>query len=1314
MKKSISKPILIFLLSVLLLATLAAFASAEGDVTIVDSGTCGSNLTWTFDSAGTLTISGNGSMKSYSPTKDNGTTRTDAPWGVYYKTIQTVVLDEGVTNIGSFAFFRCTSLTSVTIPDSVTSIGVDAFYKCTSLTSVTIPDSVTSIGNYAFQNCTALTSVMIPNSVTSIGTYAFGGCTSLTSVTIPDSVTSIGYGAFDHCTSLTSVTIPDSVTSIGIYAFEDCTSLTSVTIPDSVTSIGDFAFRDCTALTSVTIPDSVTSIGGAAFAGCTSLTNVTIGNSVTSIGYETFFGCSSLTGFSVDEINPYYASDANGCLYNKNKTALIQYPIGNKRTSFSIPNHVTRIDYHAFYRCTSLTSVMIPDSVWFIGAYAFNNCSSLKDVYYTGTEEQWNRITIEEYNNPLLNATINYYYDFAADGKVKIEFRYADTEALIDTSDEYDVDARDSLNFKDQYGRHRHESGANGILYLGDYYFPLTYVNARWQSSFGGPAYQYEDETTIEASAGDVVRLYLSETREGRVSVQPAATYTPTSDAEVADRNDAFVKAHLTSYGQSVLPMIFKNSFSNLAEISDTKLTLAKIKKYTDIAADFVTLDLGDAIGKVTANYYEMYLSSLILDFTQNKLGKEIAKKVDKVFGGYKDVYGFFKDAFKSTAEWEKSVTKDVELDFQKFFKLDDYCDNIPDATVKVFAKLLPNHMTETKSFFLRLLSQLPESADAINQMCEKITTATDILKAFREVYNAYVVATAFHEVTDDFYKVMLDAADELDNVEEAAPDAGRQLRIAIQDAKLNSNTVGDVICTILKEFEGQAAKIAWDKLGKPLLTPIMCTKVASLLKIKASTVAVYTALIGGGNKVINLFTGADDYSEKYQLIAKITPVEHALRLAVKNQFQRLINDYPQLNSDLNMENTTRYETAVQLLKHTNAYLFQLDYDICAISKGRILSDGAALQKEMDKAAEYKASWNNLSCHDESAFSDFKFVTTKCPVDVYVYMPNDFLVTSIVNEQIEESDPEFTALVAAGEKTIIYPAAYDCTVKIVARESGTMDYGVMELNDVETTREVETYDIPLTAGQVFTGVIPQEKTESKTEYALTTNDETISVDYDSMESCTGTHAFGDWSESEISRTRVCTVCGFTESEVLHKTHDEPEVAYSVKPTCTEGGHTILVCPGCGEQLADGNDCPPLGHEPDEASRVTVDATCGKAGGASYTCLDCGEIITETIPATGEHMPGNAVKENVRTESCTVNGSYDEVIYCAACGEELSRKTSTIPATGNHLDDNNDGKCDTCNQKMTGGKHCKYCGKIHGGAFGWLTKFFHSILAIFKR
>ncbi len=226
-----------------------------------------------------------------------------------------------------------------------------------SIKTVNISNGVTSIGNSTFYGCTALTSITIPDSVTSIGERSFSSCTGLTSVTIPDSVTSIGERAFSSCTGLASVTIPNSVTSIGLGAFYHCTGMTSVTIPDSVTSIGDYAFQQCTGLTSVTIP-----------------------NSVTSIGTGTFYYCFGLTSINVSSLNEYYSSDENGVLFNKDKNVLIQYPVGNLRTDYTIPNSVTSIGSYAFYGCTGLTSITIPNSVTSIGSNTFRDCTGLTSI----------------------------------------------------------------------------------------------------------------------------------------------------------------------------------------------------------------------------------------------------------------------------------------------------------------------------------------------------------------------------------------------------------------------------------------------------------------------------------------------------------------------------------------------------------------------------------------------------------------------------------------------------------------------------------------------------------------------------------------------------------------------------------------------------------------------------------------------------------------------------------------------------------------------------------------------------------------------
>lgn len=187
------------------LALLPGQARAAEPPGTVANGTCGaegdgSNLTWTLDDTGTLTITGTGTMRDM--TGENPV--TVGSWYLYDTDIKVIEISNGVTSIAEDAFKGFVNLTSVTIPDSVTSLGDGAFWGCTTLVSVTIPNGITSIGTNVFLGC-ALTSVTIPDGVTSIGQEAFGACTSLTTVTIPNSVTSIGQNAFVNCTGLTDI-----------------------------------------------------------------------------------------------------------------------------------------------------------------------------------------------------------------------------------------------------------------------------------------------------------------------------------------------------------------------------------------------------------------------------------------------------------------------------------------------------------------------------------------------------------------------------------------------------------------------------------------------------------------------------------------------------------------------------------------------------------------------------------------------------------------------------------------------------------------------------------------------------------------------------------------------------------------------------------------------------------------------------------------------------------------------------------------------------------------------------------------------------
>ena len=203
---------------ILALSMILSFVPVVNVSAATKSGTCGDSATWTLDNNGVLTISGTGAMRDYTFTTDSpGST---APWNSSMSSITSVVIQEGITNIGAYSFNRC-SLRDVTISDSVTKIGKNAFASCERMTSVTLPQNLTEICEGAFSGCTWLADVIIPDNVTSIGVSAFSGCESIKNITIPSKVTKIEAYSFYNCYSL-NITLPDSITSLNYDAFNYC------------------------------------------------------------------------------------------------------------------------------------------------------------------------------------------------------------------------------------------------------------------------------------------------------------------------------------------------------------------------------------------------------------------------------------------------------------------------------------------------------------------------------------------------------------------------------------------------------------------------------------------------------------------------------------------------------------------------------------------------------------------------------------------------------------------------------------------------------------------------------------------------------------------------------------------------------------------------------------------------------------------------------------------------------------------------------------------------------------------------------------
>ena len=443
------------------------------------AGYCGNNITYTFDGS-TLILTGTGDMCEFEMEWDE---YVYSPWEDWAPEIEHIVIGDGITSISDDAFHRCgTKLQTVTFGSDVKKIGAYAFYWCKSLTEIIFPDGLTVIGKYAFYNSTSIKSIVLPDSIEEIGYCAFGDCTGITDVHyqgtesqwneikidstnkelinarihynskevhdhnfdavvtpptcmeggyttytcacgdtyVDDYVYKTGhtdndndvycdvckeyiYTATGTCGDNLTWTFNESTDTLTVsgtgdmYDFEPNTapwqdyksSIKKVIICDGITSIGERAFSACKNLESVTIGNDVTKIGPFAFNSCENLKTVVMGNSVEIIDEQAFFYCESLT-------------------------------------SIIIPDSVTRIGNYAFEHCELLETVTMGSGVEKVGHDAFYLCKKLKDVYYNGSESDWQNIYFfAGMDSFLANATIHYNYSKPFTG-IKDDYFYKD------------------------------------------------------------------------------------------------------------------------------------------------------------------------------------------------------------------------------------------------------------------------------------------------------------------------------------------------------------------------------------------------------------------------------------------------------------------------------------------------------------------------------------------------------------------------------------------------------------------------------------------------------------------------------------------------------------------------------------------------------------------------------------------------------------------------------------------------------------------------------------------------------------------------
>lgn len=355
-----------------------------------------------------------------------------------YSGLETVVIPDGVTEIGNGTFFGCWELRNINIPDGIEKIGDQGFGDCYKLENISIPESVQYIGKYALNSTkwwgslqdgliyinTILyeykgkvpqgTTIEIKDGTTMICDEAFAGQNGLIDVKLPNSVKNIGEKAFYECSELTSVIIPDSVTSIGDNAFGNCTKLASITVPKNIKNISATAFdgtpflnspgaiyigntlykyNDSEGEVSLTVKDGTERIEQNAFSDCKYLTSITMPNTVTEVGSYAFSNCINLSSVklssNINEIPNYTflgCTSLNDIIIPDSVTSIGSYAFCNctNLSSIKLSSNINEISNNTFSGCTSLNSIAIPENVVSISYSAFENCTSLSEITFLG------------------------------------------------------------------------------------------------------------------------------------------------------------------------------------------------------------------------------------------------------------------------------------------------------------------------------------------------------------------------------------------------------------------------------------------------------------------------------------------------------------------------------------------------------------------------------------------------------------------------------------------------------------------------------------------------------------------------------------------------------------------------------------------------------------------------------------------------------------------------------------------------------------------------------------------------------------------
>jgi len=1191
------KQISIFILVMMMFSIMPFQAFAEES--IPTSGTCGENLTWKLED-NVLTISGAGEIADY--------TDVEQPWGqtllnVYYSGAEVkVVIEEGVTGIGAYAFGSLDAIHSVELPDSLVTIGDSAFAWADNLSAVTIPENVDYIGAaafagtgitsvvipdnqvqimerafsqctnlekliipssatvgadfinstpklktagpiggdynfefgwtdiipaYAFQECRDLESVVLPDTITSIGEDAFYGCSSLQAIELSQSLEEIQGRAFCGCYSLETVEIPNGVKEIGPFAFSACSSLSSISLPDSLESLGEGAVNAC-GLISIVIPNGVKEIASDTFRYCEKLKEISLGSGIESIGETAFWGCSALSGIDI----PYGTKSIGERAFREcSSLTQVSLPVTletigaeafldcRSLTEVTIPNGVTKLNYKTFNGCSSLTKAVLPASLEAIsGAQTFRDCPLLTAIYFYGDAPEVEPADDDYYASFDADTAVLYYLE-GKDGWTSPTWNgyqtavweggeYPEQPNIPSIPDEEEPDnplipdeEEPPVIAETVIVGTNPVNGADNVGYdasdLPDFYIqfnkvPATMNGAAVQidaSKEPFAIYRASDDTLIWEDPSARLNNEFS-TKMVISSDGTIVAVTPTNAHVLLEKNTEYYitmgEGYIKFEDGSVSPAIekgdwcFKTKNPDVTIIKD--ITIANGPGLKDAVVSVVWKD---SWFDNSSNYYmhDLATASMALSAASyvNINGKPASNKIQEAFEtlGFHDIQSFnyeverekldndivsYNFAAKSVEdngtvytlvavvikgtsgdeEWYSNFNVGQGNRHQGF----GICADDVMLNLETYVEELGLDSSNTKF----LITGHSRGAAVANLVAKEVTNSD--LAQVRNVYG-YTFATP---------------------------------TVAMDNTASNYDNIFNILNG--EDFVTKVPLTNWNykRYGIDLLLPSKSYYGEGFGDIYSEMIGQYYHLT---ETVFEPYNGTQKVDKLVNDVFKIAP------------------NVKQFYENENWEGLTPYQ-----------YFYSLAYSIVTNDIGPLGVASASeyapitlffvenhkLHSRVFSAHSMAAyySWMS-SCNEEELFGNtntktnywFKRAIIACPVDVYVYDEVGALVASIVDEVIDHDG--LAVSVEDGVKTIDLPTDQEYSIKISARDNGTVSYTVDEYetsaDSMEILRTVKFNNIPIEVGDELTTAITNEETE---EYVVVKNaSATLNPDYDS-------------------------------------------------------------------------------------------------------------------------------------------------------------------------------------------------------------------------